>query len=341
MRINNFIFSSLLVLLCITTKITIACSRFTYTSINNTVITGRSMDWEEDVKTDLWVFPAGISRKGDSSSNAIHWTSKYGSIIASGYNIGTADGLNSKGLTANLLYLTTADYGKQQASRKNLSVLNWAQYVLDNYASVNEVVSGLNNAQFNMTAPILPNGASASLHLAVTDPSGDNAIFEHVNGKLIIHHGKEYKVMTNEPSYDKQLTLTDYWKRLNGQFLPGTSEPDDRFVRASYYLNTAPNTSDIQQAVSIVFSIIRTVSVPFSQNTPEKPNIAATLWRSVADLKHGVYFFENSNRPNVFWVDIKQFDLSKQGKVMRLPLTNNQIYSGEVSKSFVEDKLPY
>ena len=289
MVINKRILTLSLIFLCFVTNRTIACSRFTYTAADNMVITGRSMDWDEDIKTDLWAFPAGIARKGDASSNALQWISKYGSVIASGYNLGTADGINSKGLTANLLYLSTADYGEPQSNRKNLFVLNWAQYVLDNYSTVNETVNGLNNTQFNMIAPVLPNGAKASLHLAVTDPSGDNAVFEYIDGKLIIHHGKEYKVMTNEPAYDKQLALTDYWKRLSGQFLPGTSEPDDRFVRANYYLSTAPNSSDEQQAVSIVFSIIRNVSAPIGQNSAGKPNVAPTLWRCVDDLKPETY----------------------------------------------------
>jgi choloylglycine hydrolase len=341
MYLNRIILTISLALNFFTINVATACSRFTYTAADNTVITGRSMDWNEDIKTDLWAFPSGITRKGDVSSNAAEWTSKYGSVIASGYNLGTADGINSKGLTANLLYLASADYGPPVSNRKNLSVLNWAQYVLDNYASVNEVVDDLNKAQFNMIAPLLPNGASASLHLAVTDSSGDNAIFEHINGKLVIHHGKEYKVMTNEPTYDKQLALNDYWKRLNGQFLPGTSEPDDRFVRASHYLGTAPITNDLQQAVSIVFSIIRNVSAPIGQNSPGKPNVAPTIWRSVADLKQGIYFFENTNRPNVFWVNLHKLNLSQNGKAMKLPLANNEIYAGEVSKSFIEDKPPY
>jgi penicillin V acylase-like amidase (Ntn superfamily) len=326
---------------CFTTTITMACSRLTYTGPDNTVITGRSMDWSEDIKTDLWAFPAGMQRKGDASSHAVQWTSKYGTVVASGYNLGTADGINTQGLTANLLYLSSADYGKPQPDHKDLSVLHWAQYVLDNYATVKEVVEGLRAAQFNMISPVLPNGASASLHLAVTDASGDNAIFEHINGKLVIHHGKEYKVMTNEPTYDKQLALTDYWKRLNGQFLPGTSEPDDRFVRASYYLGIVPETSDEQQAVATVFSIIRNVSAPIGQNQPGKPNVSSTLWRCVADLRHGIYFFESTNRPNVFWVDLHHLDLKQKGRAMRLPLAENQIYAGEVSKSFVIENPPY
>jgi len=324
-----------------TTNAAFGCSRFTYTAANNTVIIGRSMDWDQDIKTDLWAFPAGMARKGDSSSNAVLWTSKYGSVVASGYDLGAADGINSKGLTANLLYLATADYGKPQANHKNLSVFSWTQYVLDNYATVDEAVKDLNEAQFNMIAPVLPNGAKASLHLAISDPTGDNAIFEHVNGKLIIHHGKRYKVMTNEPVYDKQLALTDYWKRLSGQFLPGTGEPDDRFVRASYYLETAPETSDLSQAISIVFSIIRNVSVPIGQTIPGKPNVSPTLWRTVADLKHKVYFFESADRPNIFWIDLQKLDLSNNGKMMRLPLSNNQIYSGEASKYFVKSKTTF
>lgn len=116
-----------------------ACSRFTYTGPNNTVITGRSMDWMTDVHTDLWLFPAGISRVGANDPNGLKWTSKYGSVIASGYDVATTDGINSQGLDANLLYLANTKFPEKQAGQADLSVLNWAQYMLDNYATVDEV----------------------------------------------------------------------------------------------------------------------------------------------------------------------------------------------------------
>lgn len=313
-----------------------ACSRFTYSAPEQTVVTGRSMDWTEDLHTDLWVFPAGMARTGDSHSpNSVKWVAKYGSLIASAYNLGSADGVNSAGLNVNLLYLATANYGKPQPGRKDLSVFNWAQYVLDNYRTVDEAVKGLSDQQFNMIAPNLPNGDKPAFHLAVTDASGDNAVFEHLNGKLTIHHGKQYKVMTNEPSYDKQLTLTEYWQRLKGSFLPGTSEPDDRFIRASYYLDNAPQTTDEKQTISIVFSIIRNVSAPMTATKSDRPNVAATLWRSVADLKNHIYYFESTNRPNVFWVDMSKVDFKAGAPVMKLPLAHDEVYAGEVSKYFV------
>ncbi len=319
-------------------SITNACTRFTYTAQDNTVVVGRSMDWMEDIHTDLWAFPAGIKRSGSAGSNSINWTSKYGSVIASGYNVGVADGINTKGLDVNLLYLASSNYGKSVSNRKDLSILMWAQYVLDNYATVNEAVIELEKTPVTIIAPTLPNGSPAVLHLAMTDPSGDNAILEYINGKLVIHHGKQYKVMTNEPPYDKQLALNNYWQNLKGAFLPGTEDPADRFVRASYYLQTAPQTSDEQQSIATAFSIIRNVSVPFGKISKDHPNVAQTIWRTVADLKHKVYYFEETDRPNIFWVNLNKLNLAEGAAIMKLPLSKNQIYAGEVSKNFVVSK---
>jgi hypothetical protein len=30
------------------------------------------------------------------------------------------------------------------------------------------------------------------MHLSISDPTGDSAIFEYLGGKLIIHHGEKY-----------------------------------------------------------------------------------------------------------------------------------------------------
>lgn len=39
---------------------------------------------------------------------------------------------------------------------------------------------------------------------------------EYLDGKLSIHEGKEYRVMTNSPRYDYQLAINDYWKEIGG-----------------------------------------------------------------------------------------------------------------------------
>ena len=50
-------------------------------------------------------------------------------------------------------------------------------------------------------------GHKANVHLAIEDASGDSAVIEFVNGKQVVHHGREYRIMTNDPPYDQQLAL--------------------------------------------------------------------------------------------------------------------------------------
>lgn len=221
------------------------CTRALYVGDDGTVMTGRSMDWSEDMRSNLWVFPAGIERDGAAGPRTPHWTSKYGSVVVSGYEIGSVDGMNERGLVTNVLYLTETDYGKPDASRPPLSISLWAQYALDNFATVAEAVDALGREPFQIIAPPLPNGKPLTLHLALSDSQGDSAILEYLDGKLVIHHGKAFKIMTNSPIYSEQLALDTYWKGVGGlTFLPGTNRAADRFVRASFLMDAIPKRLD-------------------------------------------------------------------------------------------------
>ena len=56
------------------TEAAIACTRTLYVGDDNTVITGRNMDWEEDMSSNLWVFPAGMKRDGAAGARSVQWT---------------------------------------------------------------------------------------------------------------------------------------------------------------------------------------------------------------------------------------------------------------------------
>jgi choloylglycine hydrolase len=314
-----------------------ACTRAIYEAGDGRFITARSMDWQTDLYSDLWIFPRGMSRDGGIDKTSIKWTSKYGSVIASGFDIGTADGMNEKGLVVNLLYLVEANYGK--SNKPTLSVGAWPQYILDNFATVAEVVKALSDEPFQLIAPALPDGAAAGLHISISDSSGDSAIFEHIDGKLVIHHGKQYPVMTNSPAFDQQIALNAYWKEIGGlTMLPETNRASDRFAQASYYVDSMPEFKDERMAVSAAFSVIRNVSVPLGFSDPKKPNIATTLWRTISDQKNLKYYFESAISPNIFWVDLKKLDLSAGTKPRKLDLDGHPVFAGEVSDRFVVDK---
>ncbi|UDQ74852.1 linear amide C-N hydrolase [Pectobacterium brasiliense] len=340
--------------------VSLACTRFVYKDVQNPdyPITARSMDWAEDTETNLWIFPRELKRSGAAGEHSLEWTSKYGSVIASAFDsnpnmASTTDGVNEKGLAANVLWLAESKYPKTAptAQKPGLSIAAWAQYVLDNFATVDEAVKALQEEKFTLVTKDLPHqDRKATLHLSLSDSSGDSAIIEYIDGKQVIHHNKDYQVMTNSPTFDQQLTLNAYWDQIGGNvMLPGTNRAADRFVRASFYVkNVAPNKlipgvaekSKIEKDkadLAAAFSIIRNASVPYGYSLPDMPNISSTRWRTVIDHKSLQYFFESAVSPNIFWVDLKKIDFSPRGNnASKLDLGPNQstIYSGQASGHF-------
>ncbi|MDF2638869.1 MAG: Choloylglycine hydrolase [Novosphingobium lindaniclasticum] len=319
-----------------------ACTRAVYLGAGDNVITARSMDWKSDIVSNLWILPRGMARSGEAGPNSIRWTSRYGSVVVSGYDVSSTDGVNEKGLNANMLWLVESQYPPFDAkSKPGLTIAAWAQYALDNFATVAEAVAALEKEPFTIVTDNVPGeNRLTTVHLSLSDAKGDSAIVEYIGGKQVIHHGRQFQVMTNSPTYDEQLALNTYWKGIGGTtMLPGTNRAADRFARASFYINAIPKEPDPNKALAAVFSVIRNVSVPYGINTPEEPNISSTRWRTVFDHKRRLYFFESALTPNTFWVDLKKVDFSKEtGKVKMLDLGPNQdhTFSGEANKDFAE-----
>jgi len=314
-----------------------ACSRVLWSDNGQAVVVGRNMDWFEDMRTDLWAFPRGIARTGLAGDNSIAWTSKYGSVAAAVYDIGTADGINEKGLVANLLWLAESDYGPRDVKVPGLSISLWVQYALDNFASVAEVVAAAEKGGLQLV-PVRVSGSAniATVHLSLSDASGDSAIIEIVDGgKASIHHSRAYTVMTNSPVFEKQLANQKRYQGLGGaQPLPGTSDAADRFVRAAFYVQNLTRPKDRRQAYASLLSVMRNVSQPFVKGGPDRPEASHTIWRTVADATGGVYLFESTLSPNIVWVRLDGLNFSAGVPVRKLDLVNNTDLVGDVTAAF-------
>ncbi len=319
-----------------------ACTRVVYKGPDNIIITARSMDWKDEIDPNIWIFPRGLQRDGNVGKNSVKWTAKYGSVITSAWDIATTDGMNEKGLVANVLWLVESEYPKfdPQDTKKGIAISAWAQYVLDNFATVKEAVDELRKEDFVIVSDYIPGTTKfTTLHLSLSDASGDNAIFEYIGGKLKIHHDPSYIVMTNSPVFDEQLAINKYWQDIPGTImLPGTNRAADRYTRAYYYINAIPQTDNTRVVLASVFSVIRNCSVPFGISSEAEPNISSTRWRSVADHKNLVYYFETVKTPNTFWVDLKKIDFKKNAPVKRLGVSKGEVYAGETSQQFVTTK---
>lgn len=317
-----------------------ACTRVVFAGKDSVTLTGRNLDWKTPIPTNLYVMPRGIDRTSSDSDGAIRWRSRYGSVIAVGYDMGISEGMNERGLVCNLLYLPGTKYTLPEETRAPMSSSLWAGYILDNYSTVDEAVADLARDYFHIEAPDMPSGTSTTLHAAISDASGDNAIIEYIDGKLTIHHGKQYRVLTNAPVYEQQLAVNRYWEDVGGMnTLPGTNRSSDRFVRATFYLGCIPDTAEHRVALAGVFGVLFNCAVPVGIVLPDNPEVSQTQWRSVSDHKHLRYYYATTYNPSVMWVDLTRFDLRAGSPIMKLDIIRQRKpYIGDVRPYMTPDK---
>ncbi len=280
-----------------------ACSRAVYFGLEGQTVTGRTMDWfVTDMDTNLWMYPRGLERNSNTTTPLI-WKSRYGSVVTTVYESVSADGLNEKGLVANMLYLAESEYPPEVVgdARPTLPITAWVQYVLDNYATTAEAVEALRKEDFRMVTVSAPTGEPGTVHLSISDASGDSAIFQYIGGSVM---------------------------------LPGTNRASDRFARMSYYINEATQTADPRRAVATVFSVMRNVSVPIGIKIPGQPNIADTLWLTVSDQKNKVYYYQDTNSPSILWAKLSELDFSEGSSPRKLQLDGNPDLAGDQTKNF-------
>ena len=84
----------------------------------------------------------------------------------------------------------------------------------------------------------------------------------------------------------------------------------------------------------------RAVSVPLGITTPDQPNISSTIWRTVSDQTHLVYYFDSATRPDTFWVDMSKLNLRPGAPVRKLTIAHGEVFAGEVSGDF-KDSAPF
>lgn len=318
-----------------------ACTRAVYLGPEDRVLTGRSMDWKLPMTSNLWAFPRGMERDGAAGARSVTWTSRYGSLAMTGYDIATADGMNEAGLNVNLLWEVEATYPEDDGVTPRISLSVFPQYLLDRYATVAEAVTDLRENPVLVQGgevPIGPPGRAATVHVSMSDATGDSAIIEFVDGEMVVWHDRSYQIMTNEPTFDRQLAIRQYWEGVNPrEFMPGTVKATDRFVRASFYINAVEQTADPRRAAAAVFSVIRQTSVPWGISISDQPNLSTTRWRIVADQKDRRFYVESIISPSIFWVDLASLDLAEGAEVRKLDLGVDieRVLSGEVSASFV------
>ncbi len=322
-----------------------ACSRILYVGDTTSTsgeevlrIVGRSLDWKTPIPTNLYVYPRGMSKKGDNKPGAVTWTSRYGAVYAVSYDGGITEGMNEKGLVINGLFCKGTIYANEQTvGRPGMSLSMFVGWLLDMNATTPEVVKVLKEQNFSISGATFDGGTVSALHWGITDAQGRCAILEFDHGTVKVYEGQDMPAMTNDPQFPAMTAINDYWEKVGGvNMLPGTVKSPDRYVRGYFFQGHVEKTNDAKIGLSIVRSIMANVSVPYLYTVQTEANVSSTQWRSYADLRDCRYYFDIVTNLGVYYIDLKKCDLRKGAPVLRFDTSKMTDVMGDITPLLVK-----
>jgi len=295
-----------------------ACTTF---SLNQTSekIMGKSYDWHI-ADGMVVVNKRNVKKTAFAPLPAVTtatWISKYGSVTFNQYGREFPNGgINEKGLAVEVMVLNETKYPSAFTFLPKVNELQWVQYQLDKYATVQEVIDHVDELRI---AKVM-----AKLHYLVCESSGICASIEWLNGVPVVHTGDALPlaVLTNS-TYSASTDRLKSFEGFGGKLpLPsGSLKSLDRFV------NTAANVKyfrpDHGAAVPQGFLMLNDVK-------SEK----SSQWQIVYEVANGRAHFRSLTFPEIKTFSTRTFDYDCRTPVKILDM--DQATGGEVTGKFVD-----
>jgi penicillin V acylase-like amidase (Ntn superfamily)/uncharacterized protein (DUF2141 family) len=252
------------------------------------LLLGKNFDWTFDqgyivknVKNTTKV--AYYTHNGTPAS----WTSKYGNIT---FNQNGKEmpygGMNEKGLVVEMLWLEDTGYNISEG-KTYLNELEWIQYQLDNFQTVDEVVSHIENLKIY---PI-----KGKIHYILADSQGKSVIIEYVDGKAKIY---EKEVNSCQVITNKSVVYSEkYIENIKGIKKNNTSTTY-RYHKLEKQIKELQHPGDFSEITA--FQLLKSVNIPKGE--------FKTVWTIVYNIENkSISFFSHSHKK------IKQINLKNIG----------------------------
>lgn len=318
-----------------------ACTGISILAQDNTRLHARTIEWSGgNLNSKLVILPRNhvniaLTPEG---KNGKTWKNKYGAVGASTVAPEfVTEGVNEKGLNAGIFYFShygsLTPYHKKQA-KKSVSDGELVRYILTNFATVEEALKGLEKIEIIPIGKPDETGHYATGHWRIADNTGRNVVLEITNrGERHIYENTA-DVITNSPSFPWHLdNLNNYVHLTSGKApnqklgnidlfslgggsglmgLPGDLTPPSRFVRAFFWLHTAPTPADTYKAVTQAFHILNNFDLPLGAEYPldaKLPDMpSATQWTAVSDVTHPAFYYRTMYNSAIRKVDLTKIN---------------------------------
>jgi choloylglycine hydrolase len=179
-------------LLCYTLCLSVAwpCTTFVLKDEKGNTYFARNLDWHWEDGLVV-VNPRGLKKTAFlmSEKSPAAWTAKYGSVTFNQFGREMPfGGMNEAGLVVENMWLDGTEYPAADA-RPATSLLQWIQYQLDSCKTVEEVIASDSVLRIETPPPSVKN--QPRVHYLVCDASGQVATIEFLEGKMVVHRGKD------------------------------------------------------------------------------------------------------------------------------------------------------
>lgn len=326
-----------------------ACTDFLIKTKDGSVIVGRSMEWAEDMKSQLRVHARAEDHVTHSPDGkpSMRWQSKYGYVAADAYDIDLAvDGMNEKGLSIGALWLpeyTTYQTVSAKESKMAIDVLDLGHWMLGNFQTVAEVKANIGKVKV-WCKPLDQFKGMPTVHVALHDAKGNSGVLEFIDGQQKFYDNAN-GVLTNSPPFDWQsINLRNYLTlkpanpapiEVRGTVLtppgqgagflgaPGDWTPPSRFVRTSAMVNFAKPVDKALDGVILAQHILNAVDIPIGDvraKAGDLDHCDYTQWALIKDLTNNVVYFRSYENQNLRSIDLKRVDINAGLKVRMLPI---------------------
>lgn len=256
----------------------------------------------------------GVEKASTLARQPAHWTSKYGSVTFNQFGRDNPmGGVNERGLVVELMELPETRYPDPD-SRPALGVLEWIQYVLDNFASVDEAVAGAKRVRI---------GTRMGNHYLLADRSGDVAVIEFLGGRMIVRRGDTLPsaVLANSP-YDDSLAHAAANPQRPAELPRGSLGSLERFARAQQAVR-AIDGEPAAKRIDRSFEILDDVAQQ-----------GHTRWQIVYDLSRATIHYRTTVNRERRSVSVASFDFACRATPLMLDIDAGR---GDVTKAL----MPY
>lgn len=250
------------------------------------------------------------------------------------------DGINEAGLgMAGLNFVGNAKYGEDLDDKKNVAQYEFIPWILCQCHSVKAAKELLLDS--NITARPFKDFPCASLHWIIADKEEAITVECMEDGMHIYEN--EVGVLTNNPSFDKQMfnlnnyrhlsvkdpedtfseniSLTRYSRGMGAIGLPGDLSSASRFVRVAFAKLNAVSDDSEQSSVSQFFHILGSVwqNRGLCEVAPGKFEI--TIYASCCNVDKGIYYYKTYDNHQITAVDMNKENLD-QDRLIEYPMIN-------------------